>query len=176
MKRVFLIGFMGAGKTTLGNALAKDLKVPFYDLDWFIERRYKKSVSEFFAESGEQAFREIEKEMLHEVGELDNVVIACGGSTPLFFDNMDYMLKKGQTLYLKVSNEILFKRLREAKDLRPLIANMSDEELNEFIISEVERREKGYIRAEYIFSGDRLESDSEIEETILGVKKILNLK
>lgn len=169
------MGFMGAGKTTFGNALAKELKVPFYDLDWFIERRYKKSVSELFAESGEQAFREIEKDMLHEVGEMDNVVIACGGSTPLFFDNMDYMLKKGQTLYLKVSNNILFKRLKEAKDTRPLIANKSDEELKEFILSEVERREKGYLRAEFIFSGDRLESETEIDETILGVKKLLNL-
>src|SRR5574344_112619 len=173
--RVFLMGFMGAGKTTFGNALAKELKVPFYDLDWFIERRYKKSISELFAESGEQAFREIEKDMLHEVGEMDNVVIACGGSTPLFFDNMDYMLKKGQTLYLKVSNNILFKRLKEAKDTRPLIANKSDEELKEFILSEVERREKGYLRAEFIFSGDRLESETEIDETILGVKKLLNL-
>lgn len=169
------MGFMGAGKTTFGNALAKELKVPFYDLDWFIERRYKKSISELFAESGEQAFREIEKDMLHEVGEMDNVVIACGGSTPLFFDNMDYMLKKGQTLYLKVSNNILFKRLKEAKDTRPLIANKSDEELKEFILSEVERREKGYLRAEFIFSGDRLESETEIDETILGVKKLLNL-
>lgn len=173
--RVFLMGFMGAGKTTFGNALAKELKVPFYDLDWFIERRYKKSISELFAESGEQAFRDIEKDMLHEVGEMDNVVIACGGSTPLFFDNMDYMLKKGQTLYLKVSNNILFKRLKEAKDTRPLIANKSDEELKEFILSEVERREKGYLRAEFIFSGDRLESETEIDETILGVKKLLNL-
>lgn len=173
--RVFLMGFMGAGKTTFGNALAKELKVPFYDLDWFIERRYKKSISELFAESGEQAFREIEKDMLHEVGEMDNVVIACGGSTPLFFDNMDYMLKKGQTLYLKVSNNILFKRLKEAKDTRPLIANKSDEELKEFILSEVDRREKGYLRAEFIFSGDRLESETEIDETILGVKKLLNL-
>jgi shikimate kinase len=173
--RVFLMGFMGAGKTTFGNALAKELKVPFYDLDWFIERRYKKSISELFAESGEQSFRDIEKDMLHEVGEMDNVVIACGGSTPLFFDNMDYMLKKGQTLYLKVSNNILFKRLKEAKDTRPLIANKSDEELKEFILSEVERREKGYLRAEFIFSGDRLESETEIDETILGVKKLLNL-
>lgn len=169
------MGFMGAGKTTFGNALAKELKVPFYDLDWFIERRYKKSISELFAESGEQSFRDIEKDMLHEVGEMDNVVIACGGSTPLFFDNMDYMLKKGQTLYLKVSNNILFKRLKEAKDTRPLIANKSDEELKEFILSEVERREKGYLRAEFIFSGDRLESETEIDETILGVKKLLNL-
>lgn len=176
MIRVFLIGFMGAGKTTLGNALAKDLKVPFYDLDWFIERRYKKSVSEIFAQSGEQSFREIEKNMLHEVGELDNVIIACGGSTPLFFDNMDYMLKKGQTLYLKVSNDTLYKRLKEAKAIRPLISNKSDEELRDYIASEIERRENGYLRAEYIYSGDRLESDAEIDETILGVKKILNLK
>ncbi len=175
MIKVFLIGFMGAGKTTLGNALAKDLKVPFYDLDWFIERRYKKSVGEIFAESGEQTFREIERDMLHEVGEFDNVIIACGGSTPLFFDNMDYMLRMGQTLYLKVTNETLYRRLREARSLRPLISNKNDEELRVFIANEVERREKGYLRAVFTFSGDRLESELEIEETILGVKKILNL-
>ena len=92
MIRIFLLGFMGAGKTTLGRALSNELKLSFCDLDLYIEQRFRKSVSEIFAQKGEQTFREIEKAMLHEVGEFEDIVISCGGSTPLFFDNMDYIV------------------------------------------------------------------------------------
>ena len=103
------MGFMGAGKTTLGKALAAHLGVSFIDLDQYIESRFMKSVSQIFATRGEQGFREIESRLLREVGEFDNVIVSCGGSTPLIGDNMDYMLSQGQTVYLKGSNETNFK-------------------------------------------------------------------
>ena len=96
MLRIILIGYMGAGKTTVGKALAKELGIPFYDLDWYIESRMRKKVSQIFAEKGEEGFRKIEHNMLHEVAEFENVVISCGGGTPCFFDNMDYMNQQAE--------------------------------------------------------------------------------
>ena len=154
MIRVFLMGFMGAGKTTLGKALAEHLGVSFIDLDQYIEARFMKSVSQIFAIRGEQGFREIESRMLREVGEFDDVIVSCGGSTPLIGDNMDYMLSQGQTVYLKCNNETLLRRLKAARSQRPLIASKTDEELAQFIETETQRREPGYLRAEFTCPGD----------------------
>lgn len=170
------MGFMGAGKTTLGKSLAKDLDVSFIDLDQYIERRYMKSVSQIFATRGEQGFREIESRMLREVGEFDDVIVSCGGSTPLIGDNMEYMLQHGQTVYLKCDNDTLLRRLKVARSQRPLIASKSDEELAAFIESETRRREPGYLRAEFICPGDRLESRDQISDTITYLKQLLDLK
>ena len=175
MVRVFLMGFMGAGKTTLGKALAAHLGVSFIDLDQYIESRYMKSVSQIFATRGEQGFREIESRLLREVGEFDNVIVSCGGSTPLIGDNMDYMLSQGQTVYLKCSNETLLSRLKTARSQRPLIASKTDDELALFIESETKRLEPGYLRAQYICPGDRLESRDQISETIEYIENLLNL-
>lgn len=170
------MGFMGAGKTTLGKALAKDLGISFIDLDQYIEQRYLKTVSQIFATRGEQGFREIESRLLREAGEFDDVIVSCGGSTPLIGDNMDYMLSQGKTVYLKCSNDTLMRRLRAASATRPLIAGKSDAELEAFIESETKRREPGYLRAEYICPGDRLESRDQISETIQYIEQLLNLK
>ena len=169
------MGFMGAGKTTLGKALAAHLGVSFIDLDQYIESRYMKSVSQIFATRGEQGFREIESRLLREVGEFDNVIVSCGGSTPLIGDNMDYMLSQGQTVYLKCSNETLLSRLKTARSQRPLIASKTDDELALFIESETKRREPGYLRAQYICPGDRLESRDQISDTIEYIENLLNL-
>lgn len=176
MIRVFLMGFMGAGKTTLGKALAKDLGVSFIDLDQYIENRYMKSVSQLFALRGEQGFREIESRLLREAGEFDDVIVSCGGSTPLIGDNMDYMLANGQTVYLKCDSGTLLRRLKVARSQRPLIASKSDEELEVFIENETRRREPGYLKAQYICPGDRLESRDQISETVEYIEKLLDLK
>ena len=170
------MGFMGAGKTTLGKALAKDLDISFIDLDQYIESRYMKSVSQIFATRGEQGFRDIESRMLREVGEFDDVIVSCGGSTPLIGDNMDFMLQHGQTVYLKCDNDTLLRRLKVARSQRPLIASKSDDELAAFIESETARREPGYLRAQYICPGDRLESRDQIQDTITYLKQLLDLK
>ncbi len=96
MKSIIIIGYMGAGKTTVGKALAKELGVMFYDLDWYIESRMRKTVKQIFDEVGEEGFRQIEHNMLHEVAEFENVVVSCGGGTPCFFDNMEYMNQSGR--------------------------------------------------------------------------------
>ena len=176
MVRVFLMGFMGAGKTTLGKALAKDLGVSFIDLDQYIESRFMKSVTQIFASRGEQGFREIESRLLREVGEFDDVIVSCGGSTPLIGDNMEYMLQHGQTVYLKCNNDTLLRRLKAARSQRPLIASKNDQELALFIESETARREPGYLKAEYICPGDRLESRDQISDTITYLKQLLDLK
>ena len=170
------MGFMGAGKTTLGKALAKDLGVSFIDLDQYIESRYMKSVSQIFATRGEQGFREIESRMLREVGDFDDVIVSCGGSTPLIGDNMEFMLQHGQTVYLKCDNDTLLRRLKVARSQRPLIASKTDDELAAFIESETARREPGYLKAQFICPGDRLESRDQISDTITYLKQLLDIK
>ena len=101
MNRIIILGYMGAGKTTIGKALSKATGMPFYDLDWYIENRMRKTIPQIFEERGEEGFRKIEHEMLHEVAEFENVIFSCGGGTPCFFDNMDYMNRQGKTVYLK---------------------------------------------------------------------------
>ena len=121
MRRIILIGYMGSGKTTVGKALSKDTGMMFYDLDWYIESRMRKTVSQIFAERGEEGFRQIEHNMLHEVAEFEDVIISCGGGTPCFFDNMDYLNQQGDVVYLKATPETLYKHLMMAKVERPLL-------------------------------------------------------
>ena len=100
MQNIFLIGYMGVGKTTIGKQIAQGLGREFVDMDLFIENRYHKAVSGIFAEKGEDFFREIEHRILQEVAQFENTVIATGGGTPCFFDNMDLMNRTGITVYL----------------------------------------------------------------------------
>ena len=134
MKRIFLIGYMGSGKTTLGRAFSKEQKLTFIDLDWYIEERFHKTIQQIFAERGENGFRELERRMLHEVADFEDVVIAAGGGTPCFFDNMDFMNEHGVTVLLEAKPSTLFNRLKVAKSQRPLLANKSDEELMTFSV------------------------------------------
>ena len=134
MVRIFLTGYMGAGKTTLGKAFARKLNIPFIDLDWYIEERFHKTVGELFTERGEAGFREIERNMLHEVAEFENVVISTGGGAPCFFDNMEFMNRTGKTVFLNVHPDVLFRRLRIAKQQRPILQGRQDDELMDFII------------------------------------------
>ena len=141
MIRIILIGYMGAGKTTVGKALAAELGVPFYDLDWFITTRYRRSVPEIFAERGEEGFRDLERRMLHEAAEFEDIVLSCGGGTPCFFDNMDYMNSLADTIYLKATPEVLAAHLRMGKGKRPLLEGKSPEELEDTIRQMLTARE-----------------------------------
>ena len=127
MVRIFLTGYMGAGKTTLGKAFARKMNVPFVDLDWYIEERFHKTVGELFTERGETGFRELERNMLHEVAEFENVVISTGGGAPCFFDNMEFMNRVGKTVFLDVHPDVLFRRLRIAKQQRPILQGKEDD-------------------------------------------------
>lgn len=173
MKRIFLTGYMGAGKTTLGKAFARALDLQFIDLDWYIEERFHKTIRELFAERGEEGFRQVERNMLHEAGEFEDVVVSTGGGTPCFFDNMDYMNSQGQTVFLDVPQDILFRRLREATQQRPILRGKSDEELRTFIGEALAQRMPFYSRARYRFDAGRLESRSQIAESVEALRKML---
>ena len=133
MTRIILIGYMGAGKTTVGKALARELGLPFYDLDWYIEERFRRTIPQIFAEKGEDGFRRIEQNVLHEVAEFEDIILSSGGGTPCFFDNMEYMNGQAMTVYLKATPEILFQHLKMGKTERPLLKGKTDEELMDFI-------------------------------------------
>ena len=171
MTRIFLIGYMGAGKTTLGRALAKELNIQFIDLDSYIEERLCKSVSQIFVEKGEAGFRDIERRMLHEAGEFENVIISTGGGTPCFFDNIEYMNEQGTTVFLDVPVERLFIRLSIARKKRPLIMEKNDEELRNFITEQLTKRLPHYSKAKQRFIADQLEDVKQIEAS---VKNFLN--
>ena len=175
MIRIVLLGYMGAGKTTLGKAFARVMGLTFVDLDWYIEERYHKTVRQIFTERGEDGFRDLEKRMLHEVGEFENVVISVGGGTPCFFDNMDYMNQAGATVFLDVDVKVLFRRLKVAKQQRPLLAEKTDEELTTFIVEALQKRVPFYSQAKYVFSGDQLEDRHQIQQSVERLKELLKL-
>ena len=175
MTRIILIGYMGAGKTTIGKILAKDLGVPFYDLDWYIETRMRKKVKQIFDERGEEGFRIIEKNMLHEVAEFEDVVVACGGGTPCFFDNMEYLVGQGDVVYLRGTPDVLFRHLKMGKGVRPLLLGKSDEDLLEYIKENVEKREEFYMKANHIVDIPCMEDEDKILDTTEKIKTELGL-
>ena len=173
MIRIFLTGYMGAGKTTLGKALARELHIPFIDLDWYIEERFHKTVGELFSERGEASFRELEKNMLHEVGEFEDVVISTGGGAPCFFDNMEFMNASGTTVYLKVSVEELAKRLELCKHTRPVLKGRSGEDLRAFIAESLEKRNPFYTKASITFDAEKMLTESDVHDISNALMKIL---
>ena len=175
MIRVFLIGYMGAGKTTLGKAFARALGLTFVDLDWYLEERFHKTVRQLFTERGEEGFRELERRMLHEAAEFENVVISVGGGTPCFFDNMEYMNEVGETVFLDVDIQVLFRRLKVAKQQRPLLDGKSDEELLAFIREALDKRLPYYSKAKHTFNGERLEDRCQIQQSVERLKELLDL-
>ena len=167
---------MGAGKTTLGKAFAHAMNLIFIDLDWYIEERFHRSISEIFAERGETGFRELERNMLHEVGEFENVLISTGGGTPCFFDNMEYMNRQGKSVFLDVNVDVLFRRLRVAKQQRPILQGKNDEELRNFIVEALEKRLPYYSQAIYKFDGQYLETRSQIANSVERLATLLDMK
>lgn len=151
--RIFLIGFMGCGKSYNGTRLAKVLNMPFVDLDNYIEEKAGKTIAEIFSEQGEEHFRKLEQQALHQMTAFDNIVISCGGGTPCFFDNMEWMNENGDTVYLKCTPQTLEKRLVKGKAKRPLIKDLDEQnELINFIKSKLEKREPFYSKAKTIFN------------------------
>ncbi|MDQ3110175.1 MAG: shikimate kinase [Bacteroidota bacterium] len=147
--RIFLVGYMGSGKSLMGAALAKELGVDFYDLDKVIEKNAGKDVTAIFAAEGEKHFRDLEKQALTEVLDEENCVVACGGGTPCFFDNMDKMNEAGVVIYLKMSTDHLVERLEAEKDSRPLLNGKSGHELWTMVHETLQTREPDYLKAKY---------------------------
>lgn len=175
MQRIILVGYMGAGKTTVGKALAKALNLQFYDLDWYIESRQHKTVPQIFAERGEEGFRKIEHNMLHEVAEFEDVVISCGGGTPCFFDNMNYMNAQGDVVYLKAAPEVLYRHLLMGKTERPLLKGKSPEELISFITEQLTKREPAYSKARHTLDVSLMDNYEKIKISVEKLRELLNI-
>ena len=175
MRRIILIGYMGSGKTTVGKALSKETGMMFYDLDWYIESRMRKTVSQIFAERGEEGFRQIEHNMLHEVAEFEDVIISCGGGTPCFFDNMDYLNQQGDVVYLKATPETLYKHLLMAKVERPLLKDKTSEELIAYITEHLKERAPFYEKARHTLDVNVLDNYDKIAISVERIKTLLAL-
>ena len=174
-KCIILIGYMCAGKTTVGKALAKRLGCIFYDLDWYIEERFHKRVPQIFAEEGEERFRDLERRMLHEVAEFQGIVMSCGGGTPCFFDNMQYMNEVGRTFYLKASPETLCAHLAMSRGERPLLKGKSAEELRTFVTDQLAERTPFYEKAHHTIGVDILDSFDKINIVTANVRQALDI-
>lgn len=173
MKCIILTGYMCAGKTTVGKALAKELGRTFYDLDWYVEERYHKKVSRIFEEHGEARFRDLERRMLHEVAEFEDIVLSCGGGTPCFFDNMAYMNSVAETFYLKASPETLMQHIAISKGERPLLKGKSPEELREYITGQLAQREPFYGQAQHIVDINVLDNFEKIKDIVDIIKDLI---
>lgn len=166
MNRIIIIGYMGAGKTTVGRALSKAIGVPFYDLDWYIEQRMRRSVRQLFDERGEEGFRRVERNMLHEVAEFEEVILSCGGGTPCFFDNMEYLNRQGETVYLKAAPDVLYAHLRMGRAVRPLLLDKTPDEVRAFIQEQLVAREPYYYEAKHVIDVSLLDNRQKIQTTV----------
>lgn len=156
---------MGSGKSTMGRLVSRRTGLELIDLDHYIENRFHRSISELFNERGEEGFRQIERSMLHEVAAMEDVIVACGGGTPCFFDNMEQMNASGTTVWLEASLNVLHARLLRGQYKRPLIARLTSDELKDFIERNIEARRAHYGKARHRFNTSLLESEADREET-----------
>jgi shikimate kinase len=152
--RIYLVGFMGCGKSTTGRKLAKLTGLDFIDLDKYIEERSFKTIPLIFSEEGEKGFREKERRSLGEVSQFENVVIGTGGGTPCFFDNMEMMNRSGYTVYLAPEIETLADRILRSKTERPLVSGKTKEELIGYISDTLKVRAPFYEQAQLVIRGD----------------------
>lgn len=159
MSIIYLIGFMGSGKSTIGKQLSKKINYSFVDLDRLIEKDNGMSISEIFETKGEAEFRKLEHNALKKVSQLQHTIIACGGGTPCFYDNMTLMKESGLTIYIKLSPKMLADRLSQSKTPRPLLKNKSREELLSYVKDLLEKREDHYHQAGYTVLGKNLDID-----------------
>lgn len=158
--RIYLLGYMGSGKSVIGDELAGLLKYKFIDLDEAVVKAAGMPVPHIFEVHGENHFRQLEKEQLHKTIETENAVIATGGGTPSFFDNMKWMNSHGTTVYLKMNPGILFRRLAFEKADRPRLSHLTDIELMEQIVEDITRREHVYLKAQHIIEDFQVNADN----------------
>jgi shikimate kinase len=151
--KIFLIGFMGSGKSTIGRKLANYLNYDFVDLDKVIQNEAGMSIADYFKKNGEESFRELERDTLQQTEFNANTVIATGGGAPCHFDNMDWMYMEGKVVYLSMDPKALAERLKHSKVSRPLIKDLDQDELVEYITQKLLSRDVYYKKAHCIVSG-----------------------
>ena len=171
MARIFLIGYMGSGKTTLGRKLAARLNYSFLDLDHALEEQAGMTIAEYFSGFGETAFRVAESEILKSTAYPENTVVSTGGGLPCFFDNMEWMNANGVTLYINLAPKALISRLENNKDDRPLLREKHGDELLAFITEKLTEREAYYLKANIVAEG--LSLTAEKAEKLIAEKTVL---
>ena len=145
---IYIIGYMGVGKSTIGDILSKEINIPFIDTDNYIENTTGKTISKIFKKHGEIYFRELEKKVISEIK--GNKIVACGGGLPI--NNIEYINKNGTSIYLQASNKFLYNRLKKIKKNRPLIKYKNNEELRDYIQKQMLLREHIYAKAKYVIN------------------------
>ncbi len=152
--RIYLVGFMGCGKTSVGKRMASRLGYSFYDTDQAVEHQQGARVGDIFRNLGESAFREMERAALQATAQFDKVVVATGGGTPCWFDNMDFINRHGTSVYLKMGPAALQHRLENAVRKRPMIDGLKGEALRDFIAEKLAERESFYQRAHSVVQAE----------------------
>ena len=166
--RIFLIGFMGSGKTHWAKILADRLKLPVYDLDLEIIREEQRGIPEIFSASGEEYFRTKERKILEQlIDDNSSMVLSCGGGTPCFLNNIELMKKYGTVVWLNTHVDVLLQRLLKEKAQRPLLKNVDDEDLKSYIIRKLNERRMYYQQADLTIDNENNISVNYLVETIL---------
>jgi shikimate kinase len=155
--KIYLIGFMGSGKTTAGRKLASALGWRFIDMDRKVEEVAGKTIPEIFSANGEERFRELERSVLHDLEAEKRIVISTGGGAPCHDDNMSFMKKSGVTIYLKLTPLQLNSRLSDSKGERPLIKGLENENLLRYIENRLSEREQFYSQADIVTDGSEID-------------------
>ncbi|MHC1708066.1 MAG: shikimate kinase [Bacteroidales bacterium] len=150
MPKIYIIGFMGSGKSFTGKRLSALLGYKFYDIDSLFEEKYHFTIHDFFEKFGEEAFRKLESDLLISTHSFENAVISTGGGTPCFFENMEFIKENGISVYLKMPPEKILYRLNQSKKPRPLVKSLQGAELLATVKSLLEKREEYYLRADII--------------------------
>lgn len=168
--KVYLIGFMASGKTTIGKELAKTLNYEFIDLDAYIENKHNKTIKQIFEFKGEEHFRVLENDALREIASLEgNAIIAAGGGTSCFYNSIDFMNKTGLTIYIKAEVAELVARLIESKIDRPLLWGKTPQELNDYIIRVLEERKKYYEKAKIVIESSKTDIPQLVQTIITAI-------
>ncbi|WP_420601102.1 shikimate kinase [Flagellimonas sp.] len=169
--KVVLVGYMASGKSSVGRLLANELDVEFIDLDTYIEKEQQKSIDTIFSEKGEIFFRKLENEMLQKVlKEHESILLSTGGGTPCYGNNIETILNNSDhSIYLQLSVSALVERISNEKDQRPLVKDLQDDELPEFIGKHLFERRQYYEQAKHIVGNEK----KTVEEVVSEIKELL---